>query len=129
MKTMIIGGYFLLYGTAVASSGAHNGGGEDSGDTPPVGDGLRNPLNFETIPEVLSRVAGFLFSVAIPIVTIMILYGAFQLLTAGGSDDRVTKGRKTITWAVIGLVVVLVAGGIATLVESILTGAVVNGNS
>lgn len=48
---------------------------------------------------------------------IMLVWGGFQWLTSAGSDEKVTKGRGTITGAVFGLAIVL---GAWTLVNSII---------
>lgn len=96
---------------------------ESGGNVPPGRITIGNPLQADTISEVLGAIANFLFIISFPIITIMILWGAFQLLTAAGNEERIRQGRRTITWAVIGLVVVLIAGGIATLVANILGGA------
>jgi hypothetical protein len=55
------------------------------------------------------------------IATFFIIYGGFQFFTAGGSPDGVTKARKTIINAVIGLVISLVSVGIVNLILGIIT--------
>ena len=40
------------------------------------------------------------------------LYGGFLMLTAGGSDDNVKKGRKVLIHAMLGIVVIFLAGAI-----------------
>lgn len=44
---------------------------------------------------------------AFPLVVIFFLWGGFLLLTSGGSPNRIEQGKKAITGAVIGLVIVL----------------------
>lgn len=93
------------------------------GDVGPSGSqtfGIPNPLKAESVDEILKSVAGFLFLIAIPLTTIFILLGAFQLLTSRGSEIQVAKGKKTITYAIVGFVIVFIAGGIATLIANIL---------
>ena len=41
------------------------------------------------------------------VVFIMLLWGSFQLLTGGSNDQKIAQARQTITWGVIGLVLVL----------------------
>lgn len=81
-----------------------------------------NPLKEGTIPGILNAVAGFLYALALAVVTVMVLWGGFQILTAAGSPERIDKGKKTLLYAVIGTVVILVAGGIADLTADILGG-------
>lgn len=44
---------------------------------------------------------------AFPLVVIFFLWGGFLLLTSGGSPNRVEQGKKAITGAIVGLVIVL----------------------
>ena len=83
-------------------------------------DQICNPLKYGTIQEIINTIASFLFTISIPIVTIMVLYGAFMLLTSGGNEERIKTGRKVILWAIIGFVVMLIAGGMTELTKSIL---------
>ena len=84
-------------------------------------DEICNPLKFGTVPEILSAIANFLFTISIPIAVIFIIIGGFQFATAAGNPEKINAGKRTITWAVIGIVVLLVAGSIAKLIENILT--------
>lgn len=43
------------------------------------------------------------------IAIIYLIYGAFQYFTAFGSDEKATKAKLTILWAIVGVVVILVA--------------------
>ena len=44
---------------------------------------------------------------AFPLVIIFFLWGGFLLLTSSGSPTRIEQGKKAITGAVVGLVIVL----------------------
>ena len=83
---------------------------------------LPNPLGrIGTIPELLNNIAGYLIYISIPVVTIMIIYGAFQMLTAADSPEKFKSGKQTIVYALIGFIIVLLAKGITALIEEILT--------
>lgn len=71
---------------------------------------LDNPLGSGTtvqtlIGKVIKSVLGVVGSLAL----LMFIYGGFTWMTAAGASDKVTKGRDTLVWAVIGLVVVFSA--------------------
>lgn len=83
---------------------------------------IKNPLQAGTIPEILNAIASFLYALALAVVTVMVLWGGFQILTAAGNPAQIDKGKQTLLWAVIGTVVILVAGGIADLTANILGG-------
>ena len=59
------------------------------------------------IPSFL-YIVGLLGLVAV----ILILYGGFTWMTAGGSEEKVEKAKKIVTAAVIGLVIVILAWAI-----------------
>ncbi len=50
------------------------------------------------------------FSVIIGIVAvIMIIFGGFRYITSGGSDNGVSSAKNTILYAIIGLIIVVLA--------------------
>lgn len=88
---------------------------------PPTGDvTLTNPLGSNSIADILDRVAKYLITLGGIIVVIMILIGAFQILTAGGDPEKVKTGRHTILWSVVGFAIVLSAYGIVAIIEKLL---------
>ncbi|RMH01564.1 MAG: hypothetical protein D6706_01675, partial [Chloroflexi bacterium] len=64
------------------------------------------------IANIIRAVLGF----AGVVLVVMILYGGFLWMTAGGNDDRVKKAKRTITNAVIGLVIAISSYAIASFV-------------
>ncbi len=50
---------------------------------------------------------------------LFIIIGAVELLTAYGSDEKITKGKKTITYAIVGLLIAMLAYAIVTIISSI----------
>ncbi len=54
----------------------------------------------------------FLFFVG-AIAVIMLIYGGFRYITSGGEASALSAAKNTIMYAVIGLVVVILAGAIA----------------
>ena len=63
----------------------------------------------DTIHEVIHNVTAMTLEVVGVIATIFIVIGAFQYLTAFGSEEKSESGKKTLTWAIIGLVVIILA--------------------
>ncbi|MDP3947500.1 MAG: pilin [bacterium] len=58
---------------------------------------------------LLDNVVKLLIIIAFAVGAIGIVVGGFFIMTAGGSESRVKKGREIITTAVVGIVIVLVA--------------------
>lgn len=52
------------------------------------------------------------------IAVIMILFGALLYLTAGGDEEKVGKAKKTILYGALGVLIIIIAYGIFTLIAS-----------
>jgi hypothetical protein len=83
---------------------------------------LADPLQGATFATISNNVIKFLAGVAIPITVIMVLVGAFQMMTSAGDPEKATQGRKTIQYAAIGFAIAILATGITSLITNILTG-------
>jgi len=82
--------------------------------------GLGNADAKNVVVNLIRVVLGFLGLIAV----VIILIGGFMWMTAGGNEDKVTKGRKYIINGAIGLVIVLGAFSIATFVISQINGSI-----
>jgi hypothetical protein len=82
-------------------------------------DFFKSPIKYDSFVGLLKGISGELFWIAVPLVTLMVLYGSFQILTAAGNPERLEQGKKTIFYAVIGFVVFLIASGIPNLIKSL----------
>lgn len=72
----------------------------------------------DTIAQIIRIALGFLGVIAV----VIILWGGFQWMTAGGNDDKVKDAKKRIYAGIIGLVIIISAYAIASFViSSILT--------
>ena len=87
---------------------------------------LPNPLSCDTtetqsgVECVLNVLIKALWAIAIPLATLMILVGAFLLMTSQGNPEKIESGKKTITYAVLGLVIIALASSIVAVVQSLL---------
>jgi len=81
---------------------------------------LPNPLSANSFQAVVAQVSNFLLLIAVPLTAIMALVGGFQMITAGGDPEKFSKGRKTLMYAAIGFAVVLIAGGVASIIKNFL---------
>ena len=81
---------------------------------------FQNPLKHETFEELVSGIVDFLFYIALAIVPLSVLLGAFYILTAGGEPQRVKTGQNFILYAMIGLAVILFSKGFVSVIKNIL---------
>lgn len=73
--------------------------------------------------SALANVVNTLLFVIGAVSVIMIIYGGFRYVTSAGEASAVKSAKDTIMYAVVGLVIALVAWGIADFVINALTGS------
>lgn len=98
-------------------------------DSPGGGTGftIPNPLNCDTLQDCVSKVIRGLLLLATPIVAVMVIWGGFQILTAGGDPEKFSTGKKTILYAAVGFAVILLAQGVVFIIQDVLGGGTCEG--
>lgn len=81
---------------------------------------LPNPLGVQTIADLIDRIAGYLIVIAAPIVTLMILFAGFKILTAGDNPENLKSAKQMILWTVIGYAIILISKGITLIIKQLL---------
>ena len=138
LVTSLIASLFVFIPTASAdlcgelaesSGGFFNCGSEDAttftqfqgGLQPPSEEGYDPTLTQETnlrdyIVNVVNFALGFLGLIAV----VMIIYGGFMYVIAAGEEEQTTKGKKSVTYAIVGIVIILIS---FALVNTVIKGA------
>jgi hypothetical protein len=90
---------FLTFGQAFANS--------FGGDIPDISGTPQGGANEtrNSVVTVINFVLTFLALVAV----VFVIIGGFRILGAGGNEENVTKGRKTIIYAIVGLLIIFFA--------------------
>jgi len=68
-------------------------------------------------------ITDWVFVVFVIIVVVMVLQGAFNILTAAGSPDKVAAGRNYIMYAALGFGLALLAKAIPAIVKYLIIGS------
>ena len=68
---------------------------------------IPNPLGDKSITEIIGAVTGLLKMIAIGVGIIMVVWSGIMIMTAAGSEEKVTKAKKTLTWTIIGVAIVV----------------------
>jgi hypothetical protein len=94
--------------------------------TPPVGKGILPTGGYQSdikssfiFSKLIPFAIKYLIGLAGALAVIAIMIGGYQYLTAYGDQEQHKKATKTITWAVLGLILAITAYGIVALVTSI----------
>lgn len=96
------------------------GGGPGGGGPPIISPSDLNPISSVTLQELLENVLNFLFSIAVVVLPITILYGGILLLTAGGNPEKISRSRTILLWAVVAFAIILLARGLPAVLRGLL---------
>jgi hypothetical protein len=87
-------------------------------------DRLYNPLPEENLTTMfLLIVRGFIAILGIWAVMFIII-GGFRMITAAGNEETYGQAKKTVTWAVLGLIVAMLSFSIVAIVQNLLQATV-----
>ncbi|MEX2013007.1 MAG: hypothetical protein WD967_01235, partial [Candidatus Levyibacteriota bacterium] len=73
----------------------------------------------QCIPAVFSLVLTFVFGLAGIAAVFFVLFAGFKFLTSGGDPKQVQGARQTLTYAIIGLIVIILSYAILNLISQI----------
>ena len=77
---------------------------------------LYNPLGGSVdVPVLIGRIINIVVGMVGAIALLMFIYGGFLWLTSAGDSKRIDTGKKTLTWAILGLGIIFTARAILTL--------------
>jgi len=78
------------------------------------------PKDFGSMITIITTIARWMFGLLVALSIVFILYAAFLYVIAQGNDERIGTAKKILIYAVVGLVVGVLAGGIGVAVQSFL---------
>jgi len=81
---------------------------DDSSPPPELTDG--------TLQRLVDNILSYLFPIAGLICVIFIIQGGYMWIISAGNPENVKKAQGTLTWAIIGLVLLMIIFGILTVV-------------
>lgn len=73
-----------------------------------------------TLGQNITNIINFFLGLLGLIAVAFLIYAGVLMVTAGGNEDQVTKARKIITYAVIGIIIILLSYTVVTFVTSAL---------
>ena len=87
--------------------------------TPPSTDTLINPLPVDNLTGMfLYIVKGFLAIIGVWGV-LFIIVGGFRMIMASGNEEQYLAAKKTITWAILGVVIAVMSFSIIAIVQNL----------
>jgi magnesium-transporting ATPase (P-type) len=93
----------------------------ETGIEPPSGQVcICNPLTATSFEAMVDKVINFFFTLSLALVPLIIIIGAFYILTAGGDPKKVATGREIIVYSLIAFAIILLAKGLVAMIKNIL---------
>ncbi len=99
----------------------NGGGGQIIGGNPTGPFKIKPPTGIPTdVCVLINNVTDYIILISIPIAGLMILYGAFLILTAAESPKRFESGKKAIYYTIFGLSIVILAKGLVVIITKLI---------
>jgi hypothetical protein len=76
--------------------------------------------NWSDIEDFVDFVMQAVYTIFLIAVVICLVLAAFNFITAGGDETKYENAKKWVKFAVIGVVIALLAGGVVTLLTNLL---------
>ncbi len=64
---------------------------------------------FTNLSSIISAILNIVFFIAVFIAFYWLVWGAFQYIAAGGNKETLAKARGRMIWALVGLVIIMLA--------------------
>lgn len=80
---------------------------------------IDNPIDTDSPQQLIGKVIKAVLGISGSLALLMFVYGGFTWMLSGGNSEKVTKGKNTLVWAAIGLIVIFSS---YALVNAIFTG-------
>lgn len=74
-----------------------------------------------SVGDLIKRILNILLTLGGVVAVLFIVLGGYEYITSRGSEERAKSGRKTMTYAIIGLVAILLAFMLVTVLTNLFT--------
>lgn len=81
---------------------------------------LPNPIGVDDPRIIVGNIIRLILGLVGSLALIFFIYGGLMWMTSAGNSDQVTKGRDTLVWATLGLIVIFASyTGVAFILQSL----------
>jgi len=63
----------------------------------------------DQVTELITKIIDVATGLAGAVAVVYLVIGGFQYFTSMGDEEKAAEGRKTITWAIIGIVIIFIS--------------------
>ena len=80
---------------------------------------LENPLRFNSLEGLIVGILNVLLVIAVPIIVFFIIFAGFSYVTAQGNPEKIKQASRSLTYAIIGGVLILGAVAISEILKNV----------
>ena len=81
---------------------------------------LPNPLSTDSFQELIYRIIYYISSIVGGLAIIVFIWAGILFLTSGGSEAQLSRAKKALLYAAIGLAIALAASGLIATIKYII---------
>ncbi len=81
---------------------------------------LPNLPKYCTVGPLVRKVLNIAFTLIGSVSLIFLMIGGFRYMTAGGNEEQASAGKKTATYAILGLIVVILAVTVVNVIVNLI---------
>jgi len=82
--------------------------------------GVPNPMGFDNIPDFLHAIVSFIRNIALAVAPIIFIIGGIMYYFSGGNPEKAQQATNLMKWALVGLVIILIANGITAVIRDVM---------
>ena len=83
------------------------------------GIGIPNPISYDSFEALIDAVLGWFINITLVVAPLAIVYGGFLHITSAGDPQKSKQGKMVIFYAAIGLIVVLLATSLISIIKDL----------
>jgi hypothetical protein len=79
---------------------------------------IKNPLKFDSIPELFNAILNIFIVILTPLVVIFIILAGFKYVMAQGNPAKIQEATQALTYAIIGGILIVGAFAITAIISN-----------
>jgi hypothetical protein len=80
----------------------------------------------KSLAELIAGVIDFVLPIVGGIIMLMVIYGGFLYITSGGDPEKVGKAKKTLMWAVLAVILIVISYSIVVALNEVVNTEIFN---
>lgn len=80
---------------------------------------ITNPLKAKDFPTLITSITGIFSGIVGSLAVLMLVIAGIYFVTAAGNPEQISKAKKFVTYAIIGVIITLLASAVVSVIESL----------